>query len=261
MSDDCLFYHGDWLELAKTLPDESIDILLTDPPYSDHVQTTIRTRESMKDFHQGRAAEATRRRYFDFESISNDDMLNLAREAKRLVKRWSMVFCNVEISHLWRAAFEAEGLEYIRTMLWIKRNAPPQFTGDRPAPGYECIMLFHPKGRKSWNSGGKHGIYDHLTVNDRSHKGNVRLHPAQKPESLIAELINDFSMPGETVADFYSGSGTTAKVCLRTGRKFVGAEAKEEYYQGAYNRLFEARAQGSFLLASDQTPAKQSKLF
>ncbi len=63
------------------------------------------------------------------------------------------------------------------------------------------------------------------------------LHPTQKPVALYVYLINTYTTPGDTVLDFCMGSGTTGVACMKTGRKFVGVELNEDYFNIAVRRI------------------------
>lgn len=64
-----------------------------------------------------------------------------------------------------------------------------------------------------------------------------QIHPTQKPVALLEYLIQTYTKEGETVLDFTMGSGSTGIACLNTGRKFIGCELDETYFEIAKNRL------------------------
>lgn len=126
------------------------------------------------------------------------------------------------------------GLDYVRTMVWIKPNAQPQFTGDRPGHGYESIVVAHRPGKKRWNGGGRLGTFEHCTV-AAGHESVA--HPTTKPLPLMRELVSLFSDPGDLVLDPFAGSGTTGVACNQLGRNFLGWELNAEYHEIARRRL------------------------
>jgi len=213
-----------------TLADRSVDVIITDPPYSETVHSKSRSGPDQ-------AVD------FGFNAITQDQMEAVADQCERLAKRWVLVFCDVESNHLWRGALSSAGLEPVRVAAWVKGQGAPQFTGDRPGIGFEAIVIAHRKGRKRWNGGGKAGLYTHLA--ERTN----RVHTTQKPLSLMLELVSLFSEPGELIIDPFAGSGTTGVAALRLGRKFAGAEQQEKYVAIANERL-EAERNGSTLQAS-----------
>jgi DNA modification methylase len=129
------------------------------------------------------------------------------------------------------------GLQHIRIGQWVKLNATPQFTGDRPATGAEAVVISHPKGRKRWNGGGTHAVWTHAIAIDRASTGEERCHTTQKPVPLMLELVSLFTDPGELVLDAFCGSGTTGVACLRLGRRFIGIEKDSKYAAVARERL------------------------
>ena len=165
------------------------------------------------------------------------------------------MFSDQEGAYPWLLANVAAGLQHIRIGQWVKPGATPQFTGDRPATGCEAVVIAHPNGRKKWNGGGTHAVWTHPIVLDRAHTGGVRLHTTQKPVSLMLELVELFTDPGDVVLDPFCGSGTTGVACLRLGRRFIGIEKDAQYAAVATERLA-AESQG--LTLRDARAGQQS---
>lgn len=117
-----------------------------------------------------------------------------------------------------------------------KPNGAPQFTGDRPGQGFESLAIGHCPGKKRWNGGGKHAVWTH-SLDQRSESSGRHEHPAQKPIALMLDLVSDFTDPCETILDPFAGSGTTGVACLRLGRRFIGIEKDEKYFELACERL------------------------
>jgi len=231
---DCL----DPVTGLASLADKSVDVVITDPPYSEHVHAKSRS-GSMNS-----AANGLVRKNGDaisipvdlgFEHIGQDTMESVADQFARLARRWVLVFCDMESAHLWRGALVSTGgLEYVRTCAWDKTDGAPQFTGDRPAVWGETIVCCHPKGRKRWNGGGKRGIYSIPAAKDRCGNGlDARVHTTQKPVRLMEALVADFSDEGETILDPFAGSGTTLLAARRLGRSAIGWERDAEIYEHA----------------------------
>jgi DNA modification methylase len=238
---DCLKPGG-----MDTLADLSVDAVMADPPYSEHVHAKSRSGLSQDNRTNG-SGEISARRDLGFECITQGEMEAAANHFARLTRRWVLVFCDVESVHLWRGALESTGqLQYLRTVgteqpgsvIWHKIGGAPQFTGDRPAVAFEAIVVAHRPGRKRWNGGGKQGWYAVPTAIDRDRSGlDVRLHTTQKPVALMEDLIRDFTDPGELILDPYAGSGTTGIAALRLGRRFLGFERDVAMHATATKRL------------------------
>jgi len=221
-------YHGDCREVLPTI--ESVDHVLMDPPYSDHVHN--KQRRGGSAHRHGVVCEG---RELGFIALSSELMAQVGVWCATSVSRWCGVFSDTESTHLWRAALcDGEGgLEYVRTAFWRKVGGAPQFTGDRPAVSCEAITLCHQAGRKRWNGGGRHGFYEVPIV--VGHSG--RVHTTQKPEPLMASLVSDFTDVGETILDPFMGSGTTLVAAKRLGRRAIGIELEERYCEIAARRL------------------------
>ena len=246
--------NGDCREVLPRL--ERVDVVITDPPYSDYVHSKSRRggASAPKLDGSGRnvACSFAREKEFGFESLDAELRALCAREFARLAKRWVLAFSDVESCHLWRDDFVVSGLEYVRTGAWVKLGATPQFTGDRPAAGFETITIAHPKGRKHWNGGGRHAIwrdaeerdlvYEVPIVLNRSHN-QPRLHTTQKPLTLMMNLVGDFSDEGEIILDAFAGSGSTLVAAKRLGRRAIGVESDEANCETAAKRLERESAQ------------------
>jgi site-specific DNA-methyltransferase (adenine-specific) len=230
---DCLGPEG-----LATLPDKSVDAVLTDPPYEAEAHTKGRR------IHNPRTGEC-RMAPLGFAPMTAEGRDAAAAQMARVAKRWIVVFCQIEASHLWRAALEAGGARYVRTMVWVKPNGQPQLTGDRPGVGFETMVVaYGTAGRMRWNGGGKRGWLEHCV--DANFSREPRHHETQKPLPLMEELTRDFTDPGELICDPFAGSGTTGVACRRLGRRFIGFERDAKYHAIAEKRIAGAREQLRF---------------
>jgi site-specific DNA-methyltransferase (adenine-specific) len=232
---DCL----DPVTGLASLPDQSVDHVICDPPYEAEAHTLGRRR--------GKAGGGAEEAPLDFGPISNEVRLAAAGEMARLARRWVVLFCQVEAVGGWATALATAGLNYRRSGVWVKPGAAPQFTGDRPGMGYEAIVCAHAIGRSTWNGGGRHGIW----VEPPCGEG---LHMTQKPLGLMEALVRDFTDPGELICDPFAGSGTTGVACKRLGRRFVGWERDPKYHAIAVKRIEAAREQYRLPLPSEPEP-------
>jgi site-specific DNA-methyltransferase (adenine-specific) len=232
---DHVVHLGDCLDPVTglaSLPDKSVDHVICDPPYSEHVSgNSVRG-----DGHRA----GGKLRALGFAHLTEETMKAAALEFARIVRRWALVFSDVESGHLWRAALEAGGLELIRSGVWVKEFPTPQMTGDRPAIGVELITIAHPKGRKRWNGGGRPAVW---TCPTAYRDGDPITHTTQKPTRLMSALVRDFTDRGELICDPFSGSGTTGAAAKQMGRRFIGWELDETHARNAQARLLVARDQ------------------
>jgi site-specific DNA-methyltransferase (adenine-specific) len=221
---------GDCLAGMAALPDQSVDVVITDPPYEAEAHTPDRM--------VTRASGRLECEPIAFPPITEEQRTESARHMARLARRWILVFCQVEAAMKWRAALEAGGAVYKRTCQWIKPDGKPQYSGDRPGIGYESIVACHAPGRSSWNGGGSHGVFI------ISKGGDPRTgHQTQKPLALMELLVRLFSEHDQLILDPFTGSGSTGVAALRQGRRFIGWETNPDYVAVAKRRLESAREQ------------------
>lgn len=224
-----------------SLPDKSVDVFITDPSYEAEAHTSGRRL-------RGRTINGVREVVaapLPFPPITEDERNAVSQQMGRLARRWVIVFCQAEGAPLWRTSLERAGLQYVRQGIWVKPDAQPQLTGDRPGMGYETIVIAHPRGRKRWNGGGRAAVWTHnkgVYVPGINGGQSARPHPTTKPLPLMRDLVEDFTEPGELVCDPYAGSGTTGVACRMLGRRFLGWEEYARMAEIARRRIAGERA-------------------
>jgi site-specific DNA-methyltransferase (adenine-specific) len=164
----------------------------------------------------------------------DDLIVPVAGLLAKLVSRWAIAFSDVESCHAWRSAFDSAGMRYVRTGAWVKPDAMPQMSGDRPGTGFEPCTIAHAQGPMRWNGGGSLATWTHFTAKGA---GRPEGHPCPKPLPLMVQLVKLFTDAGETILDPFGGSGTTAVAAKLNGRKCVLIEREEKYCEIAANRL------------------------
>lgn len=128
---DCTLYRGDCRDVLPTLG--RVDHVISDPPFEKEAHTAIRrTNKSIKNG----IPDA-----LDFDAITEELRGLIPAWSKTNCDGWIALFCQVEAVSQWRDAMELAGLKYKRGMAWIKPDSSPQFNGQGPAQGYECIAL------------------------------------------------------------------------------------------------------------------------
>jgi site-specific DNA-methyltransferase (adenine-specific) len=213
-------YQGDAWQILSTLA--GVDAILTDPPFAAQTHAGARG---------GGMRQTT---LIPFAPFTDAAAVRLVKLACGVANRW------VILSMDWRHAATVEKhcpTLFVRAGVWTKPNGAPQFTGDRPGTGWEGVTICHRPGRKTWNGGGQHAVWD-VPRSPSTH------HPTEKPLALLRAWVRLFSDPGEVVCDPFMGSGTTGVACLEEGRRFVGIEQDPAYFQTACQRLAQASAQG-----------------
>lgn len=165
-----------------------------------------------------------------FAAWSDADLRSLLVELGRVTRGW--VVATLDYAHA--AEFDRnppEGLRVLRLGVWVKTNPTPQISGDRPAQGWESIAYMHRADvRPRWNGGGRSGNYVAPIPRPEGH-------PTAKPLSMVSDWVRLFTQPGDTVLDPFVGSGTTLRAAKDEGRKGLGCELDERYYEVAAKRL------------------------
>lgn len=192
------------------------DLVLTDPPYAEETHAGARTCPDKDEYGNWRKGGNEGTELIDFDSVTVDELRQMFDRVAPSVSRWLVSFMD------WRHVYHFErepptGLRFVRQGIWVKPNGAPQFTGDRPATGWESIAMLHKEGRRMrWNGGGKSSVYTEPKIN-----GN---HRTAKPPRLIARLIEDFSSKGDLILDPFAGGGVVPYVARLLGRRCVAIE-------------------------------------
>lgn len=237
---------GDCLDVMRTLPAASIDQVLCDPPYEAAAHSKARRSQrgpaSLRKNGAGFVSFA-----IDFEPMDPATRWMAAKHVARVTKRWALFFCQLEGVSPWRDACEWYGLEHRRPLIWVKPDGAPQFTGDRPGTGYECIEALHAKGASRWNGGGRRGVFTY-NCNSQTRVPDED-HQTPKPLDLMLELVELFTDPDDIILDPFAGSATTIVAALRLGRRAIGIEREPKWHALGLERLT-AEGQGSTLRAA-----------
>lgn len=239
---------GDCLEVMPLLG--RFDAVVTDPPFEAQAHTAMRrTQSSIKT---GQKAE------LNFAAITEQLREFVPSWAAENCDGWMLAFCQVEAVSAWRDAMEAAGAKYKRGMVWVKPDSSPQFNGQMPAQGFECIAsAWCGTGASKWNGGGRRGVFTHNTNGGGRHGA----HPTEKPVALMMELVALFANRDATILDPFMGSGTTLVACQRLGRQGTGIELDPEYFDIACKRVDEATRQPDmFVTQAPPAPAQGSLL-
>ena len=216
---------GDCRDVLPTLG--KVDHVFSDPPYG--VEETHSNHLSTVRLRDGKAAGQV----LGFDGITQDELIAFASQWVGMARRWVVFSCE------WKHAHDLPSL--IRLGIWRKPDGAPQFTGDRPGTGWEAVAICHRAGKKRWNGGGKHAVW---TVP----KGIGDGHPTQKPVALLKAWVADFTDIQETILDPFMGSGTTGVAAVQMGRKFIGIEREERYFDIACRRIEQAQRQGDLFI-------------
>lgn len=230
---------GDCLEIMRTLDVKSVDAVITDPPYSSGGLTSSERRaDPIKKYVQPQ----TKRKDLAFSGDNRDQRswcfwsILWISQAARLMKTGGRFYMFIDWRQLPIAtdAVQAVGLIWRGIIPWDKgRGARPPHTGYHR---HQCeYIIFATKGpcEKAPGRGPFEGCI-HATIPQK------KLHPTQKPESVIRELIRAVE-PGGTILDPFAGSGTTLFVAEQEGRDSIGIEMEKAYCDIIRERMTEVK--------------------
>lgn len=201
-------YHGDCLDILKTLDAGSVDAVVTDPPYG------ISYDASHDKYKNGISREAAT---WDVDPFDPAPILALSKP-----------------TIMWGGnCFSSRLPDHPGWLCWVKtvRDGAEIRQADMELAWTNCIRRSQTI-RHLWI-----GAYRD------SESGIKNVHPTQKPIRVMQWCINLISKPGDTILDPFMGSGTTGVACVKTGRNFIGIELDKGYYDIAQRRIAEAQMQ------------------
>lgn len=243
--DNMMLGHGDCLELMKDIPDQSIDMCLTDPPYGttackwDNVIPFAPMWEQLKRIVKPNGAICL----FGSEPFSSHLRLSNLKMFKHDIvweKDKPSGFLNAK-------KYMMKYFEYIH--LFCKKTPAyyPQFWEHKP-----MNTVYHGGNTQSENYGEYKKVEnkrknttqryprDIVKFNTVNGQSKNKFHPTQKPVALLEYLIKTYTLEGETVLDFTAGSGSTGVACVNTNRNFIGIEKDKSYYDIGCERVQKA---------------------
>lgn len=227
----------DAISLMKDIGKESVDLVLTDPPYQISRKTNFKSGEK-----KGTDVDRFRVDYEfgQWDAIPANEhtklMADFATESFRVLKKGgiAVVWYDLWKMESLRYHLENAGFRMFRLIEWEKTNPVPinadkMFLSNAREQAIVCV-----KGAKPTFN----GYYENGSFKMPITREN-RFHPTQKPIALMKELILKLSNEGDTILDPFSGSGTTLAASIELGRNSIGSEMNPIYYQKTLKRLEE----------------------
>lgn len=210
--------------LLNDLPDESIDLVVTDPPY----KTITGGDSNGKNSERPKGMLGGNRKLFKHQKLKISDWM---AEIFRVLKNDTHCYIFTNTLNLKEMLIESEkaGFKLHNLLVWEKNNCTPsQFYMKN------CeYILFLRKGKAKWinDIGGSKTV--HQFKNIIGHK----THPCEKPTDLLELYIKNSSQEGDIILDPFIGTGSTMMASKSLNRNYIGYEIDEEYYELAKNRI------------------------
>lgn len=212
------------------LPDHSIDLILTDPPYNIAQYSTGNIPLP------GREALNNDIASWNMVDINPRDFID---EFKRLIKPDGniFIFTSYNLIGKWHEVFDSE-FDTFQFFIWHKTNPAPKIYKNGFLNSCEMIICMWNKGHK-WNFSNQNDMHNFFEspICMRPERLSNPKHPAQKPVGLLKHIISIASNPGDVVFDPFMGVGSTGVAALQLGRQFVGCEIDKIYFDAAKQRL------------------------
>lgn len=217
--------NGDCFDLLKKLKDNSVDLIVTDPPY-EFAQ------------HGGGGAFGSKKREYHNEledsKIVDGFDYSLLNEFIRVMKKVNLyIWCNKEQLLTYLKFFENYNVDLLT---WHKTNPVPT-CNNKYLSDTEYLLFFREKGVKVYGSYKTKKKY-YVTPTNKSDKEKYN-HPTVKPLEIINNLVINSSQDNDVILDPFMGSGTTGVAALQNNRKFIGMEIDENYFSIAKERMLE----------------------
>lgn len=207
---------GDCMELMNNIPNESIDLVLTDIPYN------VVNRED----------NGLRKLDKENADVLTFDLTNFLEQLYDKAKSTIIIFCGKEQVSLIHSFFnnkQKKGMGTVRQLIWEKSNPSPMNGQHIYLSGVENAIWFKKRGG-TFNAHCKNTVFKYPI-------GRSKLHPTEKNHLLLQELILDNSNENDLILDPCMGSGSTGVVALQNNRNFLGIELNQNYFEIAKNRL------------------------
>jgi modification methylase len=240
---------GDTIARMNELPEKSIDLIFADPPYNLQLEGDLHRPDQSK-------VDACDDTWDQFGSFAEYD--KFSREwlaaARRVLKDNGSIWVIGSYHNIFRVGTVMQdlGFWFLNDIVWRKTNPMPNFRGRRFTNAHETMLwCAKSRGQKSYtfNYDAMKSLNDDLQMRSdwllplctggerlKDDKG-VKVHPTQKPESLLHRVLLASSKPGDVVLDPFFGTGTTGAVAKKLGRRFIGIERDPSYIAAAKKRL------------------------
>ena len=228
LNTDCLGPEG-----MPSLPDGSVDSIITDPPYNIGSPQRVQ-------FDNHSKGKNVRLIGGDFGTFDNGSITpgQWGKECYRILKESGVLCSFYDVRNMDRILIELReiGFEVVQDFHWIKTNAPVPMRSVGFQWATESGYVFRKSGYKHRHNNDA-GISPNWFMSGVC-AGNERLdHPTQKREDLMEWLVKHWSFPNDVICDPFSGMGTTALAAWRTQRHFICMEKDEQYWKDSVKRL------------------------
>lgn len=228
-------YNMDCLEFMKTLPNNSVQFIVADPPY------LISNKKDTFSLGEGNLSKY-KLVQGEWDLVENEIILDCISEFKRILKRGGSMIIWYDWKKINKISdlLEKNSFKQIRLNQWVKYNPPPIGSSNSYLPNAKEYFLYCAKNtsyKKEWikapfNSNYDKGIYTHSIA------GKNRIHPTEKPYSLMEEIILKHTNKNDVVFIPFGGSGVDVEVCINNNLYYLCTEKDENYYKKIIEKIW-----------------------
>lgn len=239
--------HGDCIEILRSLPENSVDLIFADPPYNLQLRNDLYRPNMTK-------VDAVNDRWDQFDGFAEYDAFtrDWLSACRRVLKETGTIWVIGTYHNIFRvgALMQDLGFWILNDLIWIKLNPMPNFRGVRFTNAHETIIWAQKKkgARYTFNHKSMKALNDDLqmrsdwalplvTGKQRIKWNGAKAHSTQKPEALLYRILLASSHPGDIVLDPFFGTGTTGAVARKLGRNWIGIERDRKYVRLAQKRI------------------------
>lgn len=230
---DCKVFLGNCLDLMKELESESVDLILTDPPYVISRKTGFASGgpNSVDRFKMSMEfGEWDERENFTIEHLQE-----FSKESYRVLRKGGTIICFYDLWKIQELSEVLSGSKFkqLRFIEWIKTNPVPINSKRNYLTNSREVAVTAVKGGKPvFNSEYDNGVYQYPIYH-----ASDRFHPTQKPIKLFEDLIRKHSTPESVILDPFLGSGTTLVAANNLNRFAFGFEKNPDFFKKINERL------------------------
>lgn len=244
----------DCYEMIKNIPDNSVDLVIIDPPYeftSFKGGTDLGKRNYIKEYKKiyGHGANKDINKIAnEINEISNGFDFIILDELERIMKKTNIyIWCSKKQLGKLLNYYESKNYN-IDVLTWHKDDPIPMCGNSYLSDTEYCVFAREENVKLYGSVNTKRKYYvSHCNRKDKS----LFNHPTIKPLDIIKNLVINSSKENDVVLDCFCGSGTTCVACQETGRKFIGMEISKEYYEIAQKRINGMTAWGQASIFTD----------
>ena len=238
---------GNCIDILDALPENSVDLIFSDPPYNLQLQQELWRPNMTK-------VDAVDDEWDKFVNFNEYDTFTIQwlTACRRVLKDTGTIWVIGSYHNIYRvgAILHNLGFWILNDIVWVKTNPMPNFRGVRFTNAHETLIWAQKKR-------GAHYTFNHHTMKnlnddkqmrsdwempvcsnkERMKVNGEKIHPTQKPEALLYRIIQSSSNPGDIILDPFFGTGTSGAVAKKLNRHWIGIELDKKYIRAAKKRI------------------------